>query len=455
MRLIYTSLFMWALATAQAQITLVVTQVPATTPAGATIYAAGNFNGWNPGATPMTSLPNGDWTYTVPAGSGTLEYKFTRGSWATVEGTTQGAFRPNRTYVYGNGDTVRVQIDGWEGLSGGNTTANDHVQVYQTAFYMPQLGTTRRIWVYLPGGYASSTTRYPVLYMHDGQNVFDAYTSFSGEWEVDETLTRLEAAGDPGIIVVAIDNGGGSRLDEYSPWVNIQYGGGDGEAYVDFIAQTLKPHIDSVFRTLPAREHTGIMGSSMGGLISLYAMLRYPGVFSKGGILSPSFWFSDSVYTYAGSAPYQAPARAYLLAGGQEPASVAANNTRMRDTLSANGFQPADLRLRVVADGQHSEWFWKREFEDAYLFLYQNPSTAVSEPLAGVHVYPNPVGTSLEVQVPVVAAMTLYDAAGRVWMQDTLSAGQTQVRLPELPAGIYTIRLQAGNRVYTTRLMRE
>src|SRR5512139_2503958 len=133
----------------------------------------------------------------------------------------------------------------------------------------PQLGNTRDIHVYLPPSYRASGRHYPVVYMHDGQNLFDPETSFSGEWGVDETLERL---GPEGVetIVVAIPNMGGARCDEYSPWTDPRAGGGRGDAYLAFIVETLKPRIDLKFRTRREREHTGIMGSSMGGLISLY-----------------------------------------------------------------------------------------------------------------------------------------------------------------------------------------
>jgi metallo-beta-lactamase class B len=145
------------------------------------------------------------------------------------------------------------------------STATASVSILDTAFAMPQLERTRRIWLYLPPGYAASTRRYPVLYMHDGQNLFDAATSFAGEWGVDETLDSLHALGDPGVIVVGIDNGRMKRMDEYTPWHNTRYGGGEGDAYVDFLTQTLKPYVDAHYRTLAERVHTGVAGSSMGG----------------------------------------------------------------------------------------------------------------------------------------------------------------------------------------------
>ena len=154
------------------------------------------------------------------------------------------------------------------------------------AFPAPELGGTRRLWLYLPPGYDTSDRRYPVLYMHDGQNLFDVATSFAGEWEVDESLDALVREGRlPGLIVVGIDNAGDARLDEYSPWRDRQLGkGGRGDAYAAFLIRTLKPHVDRTWRTLPDAAHTGIAGSSMGGLISLYAGLRHPEVFGRIGV---------------------------------------------------------------------------------------------------------------------------------------------------------------------------
>src|SRR5690606_36165183 len=145
----------------------------------------------------------------------------------------------------------------------------------------------------LPPDYETSAKYYPVLYMHDGQNLFDVRTSFSGEWKVDEHLDSLFLLGDPGCIVVGIDNGGTNRINEYSPWVNPQYGGGQGDQYIEFLIETLKPYIDQNYRTLPDAEHTGIMGSSMGGLISYYGGLTNQNVFGRIGAFSSSFWFSN------------------------------------------------------------------------------------------------------------------------------------------------------------------
>ena len=260
-------------------------------------------------------------------------------------------------------------------------SASANVSVMDTAFAMPQLGRTRRVWIYLPPDYASSQKTYPVLYMHDGQNVFDAATSYAGEWGVDEALDSLHAAGDPGVIVVAVDNGQQQRMHEYSPWTHPQHGGGQGGAYADFLANTLKPYIDQHYRTRPGPESTGIMGSSMGGLISLHAALRHPNVFGRVGVFSPSLWFSDSVFVAARAGVASGPRpRMYFVSGGMEgprtaPGVVVADQQRMIDTLAAAGWRVGTDGLGAApADGEHSEWFWRREFPAAYRWLFAAPA---------------------------------------------------------------------------------
>src|SRR5438067_8253158 len=139
--------------------------------------------------------------------------------------------------------------------------------------HSPQLDNERDILVYLPPSYASGDKRYPVIYMHDGQNLFDPNTSFAGEWEVDQTLEKAARDGVEAI-VVGIPNMGPQRCDEYSPFVDAKAGGGKGDAYIAFITDTLRPLINDDFRTLTERENTGIAGSSLGGLISLYGFFR-------------------------------------------------------------------------------------------------------------------------------------------------------------------------------------
>lgn len=247
----------------------------------------------------------------------------------------------------------------------------------------PQLHNERDIIVYLPPSYEVSQKRYPVLYMHDGQNLFDHATSFAGEWCVDEAMEMLAYEENLEAIVVGIPNMGVHRLDEYSPFVDPTLGGGDGNHYVAFIANTLKPLIDRDFRTLPQRRATGVMGSSMGGLISLYAFFRREDVFGFAGVMSPSFWFArGAIYSYVESASYL-PGRIYLDAGTREmggsrtrPSERArsrryyASVRRMKRILIRKGYRPIRDLMHVEEKwANHNEAAWARRLPDAIRFF--------------------------------------------------------------------------------------
>ena len=455
--------------TAQAQVTFKITAVPATTPATATLYIAGTFNTWNPSSTAHALTRNADGTYqiTLPAATGTMEYKFTRGSWAAVETNASNGSVPNHSYTFGTTPaTVLCQVLNWEDLAGPGgggptSTAAANVSIISTAFAMPQLGRTRRVWLYLPPGYATSGRRYPVLYMQDGQNVFDAATSFAGEWGVDEALNQLAASGqDPtGCIVVAIDNSA-NRLDEYSPWNNPAYGGGQGDLYVDFLVQTLKPYIDTNYRTLTDRANTGIGGSSMGALIATYAALREPAVFGKVAALSPAFWFAyPQLAAYAHQHPANPNTRFYFVSGTTESTTMVPQMQALRDSLQRGGVPAANLNFNTRADGQHAEWFWKREFPAGYSWLYA-PATATAarpaQPLA-VSLYPNPAARELRVELPAgtwAARLDIYDALGRPVLGQAIVPGQA-VDVSGLTPGLYNTRLTTGTTTSVGRFSKQ
>ena len=456
--------------TAQAQVTFKITAVPANTPATATLYIAGTFNSWNPGsaAHALTRNTDGSYQITLPAAAGTLEYKFTRGSWASVETNAANGSVPNRSYTFGSGPaTVLCQVLNWEDLAspgggGPTSTAAANVRVLSTAFAMPQLGRTRRVWLYLPPGYATSGRRYPVLYLQDGQNVFDAATSFAGEWGVDETLNQLAASGqDPtGCIVVAVDNGP-NRLDEYSPWNNSQYGGGQGDLYLDFLVQTLKPYIDTNYRTLPDRANTGIGGSSMGGLIATYAALREPAVFGKVAAFSPAYWFAyPQLSAYAHQHPANPNTRFYFVSGTTESTGMVPQMQALRDSLQRGGVPAANLNFNTRADGQHAEWFWKREFPAGYAWLYAPATATAARPAQTlvVSLYPNPAARELRVALPASLAgealLEISDARGRAVLRTRVRNGQA-VDVSRLAAGLYLSRLSAGGAVGTSKFSKE
>ncbi len=251
-------------------------------------------------------------------------------------------------------------------------TAPSQVLVLSDSFYMPQLDRYRRIWVYLPPGYANSRKQYPVLYMHDGQNLFADSSSFSGEWGVDESLDSLFFAGaNKGIIVVGVDNGGDKRLTEYSPWPNSTHGGGEGEAYARFLAETLKPAIDSTYRTLSGQKNTAIGGSSLGGLISLYTAFKYPKIFGKVAVFSPAFWFNPELYNWIEQQPVTEPQRIYFIASALESEEMLPDQERMHQLILGRKHPDSKLSLNSSPDGAHKEWYWRREFPAAVLWLFK------------------------------------------------------------------------------------
>jgi predicted alpha/beta superfamily hydrolase len=233
----------------------------------------------------------------------------------------------------------------------------------------PELGNTRDVQVYLPPSYHSSSRHFPVIYMHDGQNLFDPTVSFAGEWRVDDTLEGLSPEGVEAI-VVAVPNMGERRIDEYSPFRDPVKGGGRGDAYVDFLVRTLKPEIDRRFRTRHERTHTGIMGSSMGGLISLYAFLREPGVFGFAGAMSPSVWFArGAIFDYVASRqPWTG--KVYVDVGTAEGRPTVRNARLMARLLRRTASRPRLGVMYVEGRGAgHNESAWADRFERAVRFL--------------------------------------------------------------------------------------
>lgn len=204
-----------------------------------------------------------------------------------------------------------------------NTVTGD-LRVWH-AVYSPQLDNRRDVLVWLPPDYEHSGRHYPVIYMHDAQNLFDRHGSYSGEWEVDETLTALSTEGMDAIIV-GLPNMHELRGVEYCPYPFVAYEGtptvGRGDDYIRFISETIKPAIDGALRTRPETRFTGIAGSSMGGLISLYGALVYPHVFGLCGAFSPAYWFGDNalLQTCIAKTPY--PGRIYLDVGTQEGETI-------------------------------------------------------------------------------------------------------------------------------------
>jgi predicted alpha/beta superfamily hydrolase len=230
-------------------------------------------------------------------------------------------------------------------------------------------GLDRDLAVYLPPSYDATDRRYPVLYMQDGQNLFDPEASFAGSWRVDLAMDRAAARRLEGI-VVGVPNAGEERIAEYSPFDDPEGGPGGGADYVSYLAGTIKPLVDARFRTLPQRRTTGVAGSSMGGLVSLFAFFARPDVFGIMGALSPSLWFAErAIFGLLDAAPFQ-PGRLYIDVGRLEGVETLENARRLRDLLRAKGYVQG-VHLRYVEDraGKHEEATWGRRFRAALPFL--------------------------------------------------------------------------------------
>lgn len=232
-----------------------------------------------------------------------------------------------------------------------------------------ELGNTRDLVVWLPPGYAHSERRYPVIYMHDGQNLFDPRTSYAEPWRVDEAMLRASRRGIDAI-VVGIPNMGVDRIAEYSPYVDAKAGGGRGDLYLDWVIGTVKPLVDDRFRTRADRAQTGMAGASMGGLIALYAYLRDPSVFGFIAALSPALWFAGRAIfsTLARSAHHSG--RIYLDMGAQEGQVALRDARNLRKALVEHGYAPGrELHWVEDPDGRHTEVDWGRRFATALPFL--------------------------------------------------------------------------------------
>ena len=250
-----------------------------------------------------------------------------------------------------------------------NTDAQSTASAQVSTFTIesPQLKTTKKIWLYLPKNYATSTKKYPVIYVHDAQNVFDAKTSFTGEWNVDEKLDSLNAQ----VIVVGIEHSGDKRIAELTPYKNAKHGGGDADNYLNFIIKILKPKIDQKYRTKANAKNTTIMGSSLGGLVSFYAVLKHPEVFGKAGVFSPSFWFNRKEIFALAESRKKIKSKIYFLCGDDEgDADMVSDLNKMELLLSGKRCDCKHLTKKVIVKGgKHNEKLWRDGFVNSYLWL--------------------------------------------------------------------------------------
>lgn len=338
------------------------------------VFLAGNFNNWDPHNTNHAFVSNDsnyvDLVLELPAGD--YEYKSTRGSWKKVESGAGGIDKTNHDFTIRSDTTILVEIEAWKDdfvAKPLKHTASKSVRILDTAFYIPQLNRYRRIWIYLPPGYAKSQKRYPVLYMHDGQNLFDAATSAYGEWRVDESIDSLIKAREKPCIVVGIDNGP-NRMQEYNPYRFFDFGEGEADQYLAFLVETLKPIIDKKYRTLADKNNTLIAGSSMGALVSYYAMLKEPKLFGKAGIFSPAFWTANGIKDFTDSLASACSGKFFFYVGAKEGDEYVKKMQEIQELLGAK----SSAMIYSVLDprGKHNEAAWRKWFPEFYVWMMAN-----------------------------------------------------------------------------------
>jgi predicted alpha/beta superfamily hydrolase len=354
------------------EITFVVI-VPDSLATNDTLYIAGSvkqLGNWQPDAVPMTRMNKNKWQLKVKLPlNENIEYKFTRGTWHKEEVLADGTIPGNKHLTVTKDQTVTHQIENWSDRvykPVGRITGNLR---YHYNFYANRLKNERTIVVWLPESYETEIQKYyPVLYMHDGQNLFDPNTSYLGiDWQMDETADSLIKQGEiEEIIIVGIYNTP-DRIEEYSDTEK-------GRDYMDFIINDLKPFIDNNYRTIPDRNHTAMMGSSMGGLISFYLIWRYPEIFSKAACLSTSLLWNNGallkeIENFTGQKP---EIKIYFDNSGKgSEGRMTPHYQELKTLLISKGFEDGvDLESYFDQDGDHSERSWAKRAWRPLKFMF-------------------------------------------------------------------------------------
>ena len=350
-------------------------ELTTTDDSGLPVYISGNFNDWNASDPAFRFQKTETGRYRLEISSVTslpekLEYKYTRGDWKNVELDEYGNEIKNRVATVDQG-IVRNRVLRWkqDGLTY-NPDFLPVIEVISENFEIPQLIKTRRIAALLPHDYHQTDRRYPVLYLQDGQNLFDDYAPF-GNWGIDKKLAVMAERGMEDVIIIAIDHAEKDRIAEFTPSMHTKLGKGDGKKYIRFLADTLKPYVDKHFRTLPERAHTGIGGSSMGGLITIYAGFMYPEVYGKLMVFSPSLWVAPNIHFQLMSFDEALDLKIYLYGGNEEGTYMVPNMERFIRAIGQQGIASnIDFHLSIDPQGKHNEARWGEEFPKAVEWLF-------------------------------------------------------------------------------------
>lgn len=356
-----------------------VVTVPASTPPDAEVWISGDAEAlgtWNGRGLQLTKLPDGSFAGQANFAPGQmLLWKVTRGSWDTVEKGPVGEEVDNHAYtVLAHDNVTQATVATWRDQVNNTVPHTLTGNIKHHAGVASAFVLTRDIIVYLPPDYDTNPARhYPVLYLHDGQNTMDRATSFLGiEWQADETAEALILAGqvEP-LILVGVYNTT-DRVPEYTPVVDATYGGGHAVDYGKFLTQELKPFIDATYRTKPEAQYTGVLGSSLGGLVSMYFGITLSDTFTRIGVVSPSVWWANrDIVAQVDGLAAKPPIKIWEDIGTAEDVDAVPDARALRDALVSKGWVlGTDFAYLEVTGAQHNETAWAARFDQMLRFLY-------------------------------------------------------------------------------------
>lgn len=372
------------------------------------IYIAGSFNNWNPGDAAFKLTPQSDMRWRIqmtPTADGKpIEFKFTRGTWELEELNPDMSKVKNRTLVPvdmsklapGEQPKIEFAVAHWgdELPQYAAARATDPYRALEVTGTVRRLqvsggagtakGIERELLVWLPPGYdapENASKKYPVLYMHDGQNLFAKHPGIPAEWGLDETAAGLLAKSEASpFILVGVPHSGAGRASEYTPAQLLSGVEPEGESHVRWLMNEVMPRIERTFRVATGPESTGVGGASLGGVISVYAVSKYPGVFGLLYAESVSFGAADREWAVVLDAMKTAPRRAYVGVGGKEvptdeqkSARMVANAKELDAKLEGVGMGADRLMYLEEAAAEHNEQAWAGRAGTALRFLFPPP----------------------------------------------------------------------------------
>ncbi len=434
---------------------------PQLTPLLDTLFLCGSMNNWNYNdhTHAFKKEPNGRFVIDLKLQKfERVQFVVTRGQEANREVVSDSLQQALRTVEYGASDTLYIEISAWEdipmceGLS-------PNVRLFDADFRSEQFENPRRVWLYCPPNWESSLLDFDVLVMLDGQNLFSSTTSFAGEWHLDENMDELIKSGCSSMFVVGVENGGSERLMEYTPFRHSEHGGGNGDKHLSFLENELLPALRKSLPVAEGSEHTMIGGSSLGALLSAFAVMQEGSSFGGAMVFSPAFWINrKEMLEVASSAKYTGQ-RIYFSMGNYESASLVNEVVELRDALLMNDWPAESLPMTVDPDGQHNERSWDAQSYKCLLFLSRCTDYEMVEEMGNpILLYPNPA------EDHVLVALSDKQNIQRVFLVDAqskevavaLGGGERRVSLAlgNLTPNAYTLMVESvSGEIFSTVLM--